>query len=326
MKIIITGATGSLGAFLTRWFSRRGHEIIAVGRMKNPPSRLFDYATYLQTDITNECTFPAADVCIHTAAIADDKASKTNLYNTNVTGTKNVALAAKHCNTFIHISSSSVYLHSNKLLTEEMAGEKNGEKLSAYGKSKLLAEKVLTETYANDACYILRPRGIYGPGDKVLLPRLLKLVRRNKMLRPGSMQVNLSMTHFENFATAIDCCIHSEKKGLHIYNVADDKTYVLYDIAKKLLCTLHKTKLSDKALPLWVLKVLSGLRIGDATPLFLQTVSKSLAMDISKIKEEMNYSPVIDFDKSLQEIAAWTEAVGGVAVLKTAQPSLAWEL
>src|SRR5436190_6123471 len=125
MKIIITGATGSLGAFLIRWFSNKGHEIIGLGRTKTPPENLLKHAAYLHGDITGPLEFPMADVCIHTAAIADDKASKNNLHNTNVEGTKNVANAAKHCNMFIHVSSSSVYLHSNKLLAENMAGEKD---------------------------------------------------------------------------------------------------------------------------------------------------------------------------------------------------------
>ena len=325
MKIIITGATGSLGAYLTRWFSGKGHEVIAVGRIKNPPARLKACSTYIQADITTSFPLPVADVCIHTAAIADDKAKKADLYLTNVTGTKNVAYAARHCKTFIHISSSSVYASSNNLLTEEMAGEKPGEKLSAYGKSKLLAEEVLKKTYKNDSCFILRPRGIYGAGDKVLLPRLLKLVRNNKMIRAGSMMIKLSMTHFTNFAMAIESCIYSQKKGLHIYNVADDETYVLYDVVKKLLSEIYSRELPEKRVPLWVLKCMSALKVGEATPLFLNTVSKSLALDISKIKREMNYAPVMNFDTSLKEIADWVKVVGGIEVVKKADPGLAWE-
>lgn len=325
MKIIITGATGSLGAYLTRWFSGKGHEVIAAGRIKNPPASLHACSTYLRADITTSFSFPEADVCIHTAALADDKAKAADLYITNVTGTENVAYAAKHCKTFIHISSSSVYANSNTLLTEEMAGEKTGEKLSAYGKSKLLAENILIKTYENDSCFILRPRGIYGAGDKVLLPRLLKLVRNNTMMRAGSMSVKLSMTHFTNFAMAIEGCMYSEKKGLHIYNVADDETYVLYDVVKKLLSEIYSRELPEKKLPLWVLKCMSALKIGEATPLFINTVSKSLALDISKIKREMNYTPVMNFDISLKEIANWVKVVGGIEVVKRADPRLAWE-
>jgi nucleoside-diphosphate-sugar epimerase len=130
-----------------------------------------------------------------------------------------------------------------------MAGNERDKKLSGYGRSKLLAEGILQKTWVNDSCFILRPRGIYGAGDKVLLPRLLKLVRHNKMIRPGSMNVHLSMTHFSNFAMAVESCLHSQKKGFTTYNVADDKTYVLYDIVKKLLNTLYHADLQEKKNP-----------------------------------------------------------------------------
>lgn len=324
MKIIITGATGSLGAFLTRWFAGKGHEVIALGRIATPPAALLKCATYIQADITKPFTLPTADVCIHTAAIADDKAKPADLYNTNVTGTQHVAIAAQHCNTFIHVSSSSVYVHSNDLLTEEMVGERNGEKLSAYGKSKLLAEDILQVHHTNESCFILRPRGIYGPGDKVLLPRLLKLVRNNKMLRAGSMHVQLSMTHFANFAAAVEACMLSGKKGWHTYNVADDRTYILYKIAKQFLSALYNNELGEKTIPLWLLKLLSALHVGDATPLFVNTVSKNMVLDITKIKQELHYAPAYDVDTSLPAIAAWVETIGGVDTLRTARPGLAW--
>ena len=325
MKIIITGATGSLGAYLTRWFSGKGNEVIAVGRVANPPPRLKEFSTYIQADITTSFFLPEADVCIHTAALADDKANVTDLYLTNVTGTENVVSATKHCKKFIHISTSSVYANSNHLLSEEMTGDKSGEKLSAYGKSKLLAEETLIKHFNNDTCFILRPRGIYGAGDKVLLPRLLKLVRNNKIIRAGTMNAKLSMTHFANFAMAIESCIVSGKSGLHIYNVADDETYVLYDVVKKLLSGIYSQELPEKRIPLWCLKWMSALKIGNATPLFINTVSKNLVLDISKIKHEMNYAPVLDFDNSLKEIVDWVKAVGGIEVVKRANPRLAWE-
>ena len=69
MKIIITGATGSLGAALTIYFSEQGHEIIATGKSDCPPEKLLAVAKYLQNDITKPFTLPDADICIHTAAI-----------------------------------------------------------------------------------------------------------------------------------------------------------------------------------------------------------------------------------------------------------------
>jgi nucleoside-diphosphate-sugar epimerase len=324
MKIIITGATGSLGAFLTRWFSGRGHDVIALGRTENPPVALLACSTYVRADITKPMELPDADVCIHCAGLADDKATPPLLFEANVTGTKNIVAASGRCKIFIHVSSSSVYINSDTPLLETMAGEEPGKQLSHYGKSKLLAEEVVRANARNDSCFILRPRAIYGAGDKVLLPRILKLMRNNKMISIGDMNVKLSLTHFANFAGAIERCISSAKSGMHIYNVSDDEVYVLHDVVKKLLFTLHTTQLAERKLPLWFFKMLSKFRLGDATPLFLNTVSKNLVLDISKIKQELNYSPVMNFDLSLDEINCWVTKIGGTKVLRKADPQLAW--
>lgn len=325
MKIIITGATGSLGASLTRWFSHKGHDVFAVGRVNNPPAGLRACSTYIQADITSPYKLPVADVCIHTAAIADDKAKLAILHKVNVEGTKNTARAAKDCQTFIHVSSSSVYTSSVAPLTEGMAGKNSVEKLSNYGASKLLAEKKLKEVCVNDTCFILRPRGIYGPGDKVLLPRLLKLVRGGKMLRPGKMEVKLSMTHFNNFNVVVEKCIHSRERGEHIYNVADDEIYVLHDVVRKFLFEIYLQELPERRLPLWLLRLLGALKFPNVTPLFVNTVTKDHVLDISKIKEEINYRAVMSLDAALPEIGEWVKKIGGTEILKKANPRLAWE-
>jgi nucleoside-diphosphate-sugar epimerase len=323
MKIIVTGSTGSLGAYLVRSFSTKGHEVIASGRTGKPPANLLKYASYIQADITDPFSLPSADVCIHTAAIADDKAGKKILHDTNVNGTRNVIQAASSCAIFIHISSSSVYEHSNELRTESMAAQSRLSKLSLYGASKLLAEKVVAQNQ-NDCRYILRPRSIYGPGDKVLLPRLLKLVRNHRLIKPGNMQVHLSMTHFENLTLAIEKCMLHQKPGMHIYNVADDVNYILYNVIKKLTNIIYETDLPEKTVPLWIFKLMSLLHIGDATPLFINTVSKSLSMDISKIRNDLGYSPILNLDNSISGIHNWIKSIGGIAVLKDGAKDLAW--
>lgn len=233
MKIIITGATGTFGGAMTRYFSLAGHEVIAVGRKEQPPQELLKYATYLRADILNEYSLPEADVIIHAAALAEDKAKIHELYPPNVTGVENTLRAAKKCKKFIYISSSSVYLPDDNLLTEELAGKQNNRLLSAYGRSKLLGEEVIRNKFEGDACFILRARVFYGPGDTQILPRLLKLVKKGVFKRPGPMKISLSMTHYLNMAHGIECCINSDLKGVRTYNIADDQVYIMKEVFRK---------------------------------------------------------------------------------------------
>lgn len=325
MKIIITGATGSLGAYLTRHFAAKGHEIIACGRDKNPPPNLLKYASYFYADIMQPFQFPEADICIHAAALSDDKASAEQLYIPNVLGTKHVAEASKHCKQFIHVSSSSVYLPEQEPISEKLAGKQDNKELSPYGKSKLLAEEMLLKTTSHSSCFILRARAFYGIVDRVIMPRVLKLVKNNVFSRPGTMDINVSLTSFENFAHAIELCIQSEKKGIYIYNVADDEKYVFIDVIRKIIKQLYKEPVKEKGVSIYLLKALALFQIGGITPLLVRSFTKDMVLDISKIKAELGYNPKTNFYKSLPELANWINKIGGVEVLKTGKKELAWE-
>ena len=148
---------------MVRYFSAKGHQIIAIGRTSNPPKALLRLATYLQHDIRQSFDMPEADLCIHGAALSDDKATDKELFEPNVIGTKNTVEAAIKCKKFILISSSSVYLPDPSPISENMAGHQNNSQLSPYGKSKLASEEMFKKTFSGDIGFILRP-GIFTGG------------------------------------------------------------------------------------------------------------------------------------------------------------------
>jgi nucleoside-diphosphate-sugar epimerase len=283
------------------------------------------YASYLQADITKPYQLPDADLCIHTAALSDDKATLKDLLVANENGTKNTLVAAQKCKMFIHISSSSVYLPSNKLLTEEMAGKQNNHQLSDYGLSKLKAEEILFKTTSHQTCFVLRPRALYGPGDKVILPRLLKLVKNEKLQCPGKLEINISMTHYDNLINAIECCMDSTQKGIHVYNVSDDKTYLFIDVIRKITKSLYDKSLPEIQIPVAVLKFMSWFKLNGITKLLVRGFTQDMVLDISKIKRELNYRPVTDLDKSLPELKTWVSSIGGNKVIKKGDKALAWK-
>ncbi len=324
MTIIITGATGSLGASLVRYFSAKGHNVIASGRDATPPPALMQYATYFPADIRKPFTFPEADICIHTAALSDDKASYRDLYTPNVLGTKNVAEAASHCRMFIQISSSSVYLPENFPITEELAGRQNNKKLSSYGRSKLEAEEILGATSKHETCFVLRPRAFYGPGDRVILPRLLKLIPNGEFRRPGKMNNAVSLTHYDNFNAAVELCVNSNIKGNHIFNVTDKQTYILSDVIRKIATELYGRPPVEKEIPIYVLQLLSFLHIGGITPLLVRSFTKNMVLDITKFENATGYKPVTDLDNALSGLGNWVRSVGGAEAIRSGDRKFAW--
>ena len=325
MKIIITGAHGSLGANLVRYFSKQGHQILATGLQKQAPQKLLDIADYQQVNLKENFVLPQADAIIHAAGLSDDKAQYKELYATNVVGMQNILQSISHIPKFIQVSSSSVYLPQKDLIKEEIAGKQNNKLLSPYGKSKLETEKVLLQVAQSfESVFILRPRAFYGAYDKMILPRLLHLVKNGKLQKPGSLDISVSMTHYDNFNEAVDLCLQSDKKGTQIYNLADSEIYNLAEIIRKLASALFGKQLPEKEIPIILIKFLAIFKIGGLSKLFVRGLTQDMALDISKIKEELGYKGKISLDDKLAEIVNWVNEIGGIDVLKTAARDLPW--
>lgn len=325
MKIIITGATGAFGFSLAQHLNHLGHEIIAAGRSETPPTELTAFAQYIRFDIRSPFTLPDADVCIHAAALSDDKAKTQDLFEVNPIGTKNTIEAARHIATFILISSSSVYLPQENPIQEDDAGKQSNLALSPYGKSKLESEEVFHQFFKGKQGFILRARAFYGAGDVKIIPRMLKLVKNNTFNRPGGMNIKLSMTHYENMGHAIDCCLNAPLTGTHIYNVADDEEYIMINVLHTLFENLYGKQLKEKKIPISLLKGLAFFRIGGFTPLLVRALTQNMVLDVSKIKNELGYKPTRSFNESLPEIVNWVDDVGGPEKLKHPKKEMIWK-
>lgn len=324
MKIIVTGATGSLGGSLVRYFSRKGHEVIAAGRQEKPMPELKKYAEYIQRDIRRKMKLPRADACIHAAALSDDKATYRDLVKPNISGSYHTLKACKNAKTFIHISSSSVYVPSEQPIKEEDAGARRKMNLSPYGKTKLEAEAVVKAHAGQEQVFILRPRALYGIGDKMILPRMFKLLQKNKIFAPGGLSANASMTHYRNFNHAVELCLHSDKAGIHSYNVSDGKAYLLRYFISRIFEELQGEKPVIKHIPVGLLKPLSWLKIGGISPLLLRSLSMDMVLDTEKIKNELKYQALTDFETELPALIKRINDLGGIEQVKKGEKSAAW--
>ena len=208
MKVFITGITGFVGSMLANKFAEDGFEVAGLGRKETLPAHVDKRCAYVREDIKKPISEIDADIVIHAAAQVDDNASYTDHFENNVVGTANVINACSARTTlFILISTSSVYSFNEDVPYTEGKGGIEFEKLSAYGKTKFLAEQKLHAAPHLMQKVILRPRAIYGPGDTVLLPRLLRLVKNNFILLPKHTTTRISLTHINNLIFAVQQCL-----------------------------------------------------------------------------------------------------------------------
>ena len=315
MKIAITGANGFVGAALCRYFYKKGYEIQAIGNRKEPNQNMLKIANYLRADITGVIEPIEADVCIHAAALSSDTDTYKNLILSNVEGTLNVVEAAKNCKFFIHISSSSVYQFKDHPAHEEEASIQSD--LSDYGETKLLAEDIVEmDIPKHQKRLILRPRAIYGIGDRILLPRLLSLIKGKFLLCPFKRNTQSSLTHIDNIGYAIELYLNQKGQDqLQVFNITDEKPYFLRDLALECSSAVEKRKLVPLSVPASLMKVLLFLNsktdsVNNFSKPVLRSMGNNSVLDISKIKQELNYSPSKNFQNSCAEIVGWVESFG----------------
>lgn len=327
MKILLTGATGFVGAHVLRHFAQ-AHQVTVVARQAEPPKAMQAFLSdYIRADITENMPRWSGDACIHVAGLATDKASYADLYAANVLGSMHLFEAA-NCAHFIQISSASVYNDHKPLHREHDAIPL--DKLSLYGKTKRLAELELLKINAKEKRYltILRPRAIYGTGDRVILPRLLNFGKNGKIVAPGDLNVQISMTHVQNLVHAIALSLDKPEPGSRIFNVADAHSYALRSVLLQLHTMLRGGQWQVKALPVAPLMLLAGFfeTIGMHSKLTQQAIrylTRDGVLDTTAIVQGLGYQARYDFFSSLPAMAEWVKKTG-IERVAAADTNLPW--
>ena len=328
MKILITGTTGFIGGHLLRYFSKQGHEMLAWSRSKIAPKGLEQFAEYASVDLLHEVPKLKVDVCIHCAGYANDVGDWNTFYQNNVQTTINL-FEAIDSDRWINVSSSSVYPLLSTAIQENDVDTENFS--SFYGKSKYEAEQWMKKQMSSTQTVIsLRPRGVYGTNDRVLLPRILKQGKKGVIRLPGGGKVNLSMTHISNFVHAVDLAMNCKQPGFHVYNVADEDSYVLRDVFQKVnegyLGRAVQVKNVSTNLVRNLIKVSSIF--GKPFPLTMQAfdyITTPSIINIDKIKRELGYQPTANFHNEIGRITDWARSVPEEKLF-AAHRDLAWLL
>ena len=318
MKVIITGATGFVGAHLTRYFSELGHDVLALGRASKPPKRLLDFAQYKAVNWSEKMPILDGDVVIHAAALASDSATYRDLYAANVEGTRHLVAATEGVKNFIMISSSSVYAYrDNKIKVESDAG-KDFDFLTDYGKTKWLSEQVLLETKnPNQRRLIVRPRAIYGVGDRIILPRLLGMVKGNNFMMIGKMDKQTSQTNVNQISELINYfmgdLINSEliKEQTLIVNLADTQPYKMGESIHQLLCLLTDKQLNKRELPISILKLIAQLKLSKKITKFLiDAVTYDCVLDLSYLQTFYTIPNELNLKNESINLKNWLKTLG----------------
>ena len=175
MKVLVTGASGFLGGHVAELLSARGDHVRALVRATSSRKHLVKLAnvelyegSIEQVEQVNAAV-DGVDAIVHCAGIVKARSSD-EFFSVNVGGTSNLVEAArqrgKALKKFVHVSSLEACGPSEDGEPVPVDQEKP---VTAYGRSKLAAEKVVLSCRGEIPVVILRPGAIYGPRDGEIL-------------------------------------------------------------------------------------------------------------------------------------------------------------
>ncbi|MCL2450180.1 MAG: SDR family NAD(P)-dependent oxidoreductase [Polyangiaceae bacterium] len=177
MRVLVTGASGFLGGHVVERLSERGDHVRALVRQSSNRRHLERLAnvelfegSVEQVDRVREAV-DGVDAIVHVAGVIKARSSD-EFFAVNVGGTSNLVQAACAAarawpfKRFVHVSSLEACGPSADGRPVPVDQEKP---VTAYGRSKLTAEKVVLAVKDELPVTILRPGAIYGPRDNEIL-------------------------------------------------------------------------------------------------------------------------------------------------------------
>lgn len=267
-KILITGASGFIGSFIVEEALAQGMEVWAAVRGTSSLKYLQDDRIHtIQLNLSDERQLLNAlsehsfDYVVH-AAGATKALNKETFYRVNTEGTINFVKALEATSPsmkrLIFMSSLSVFGPvCEQMPYREIREEDTPQPNTAYGKSKIAAEKWLREN-AKIPFTILRPTGVYGPREKDYM-MMADSIRKGMDTAVGFQRQEITFVFVKDVVQAVFKSMKSDKTVGKAYFLSDGKVYTSTDFSDLIIAEMGKKHVLRLTFPLWVLRLVCAV-------------------------------------------------------------------
>ena len=322
-SVLITGANGFVGARLCRKFLNEGFQVFAGVRKSADLSNLDGLGVeFRYGDITEPKTLPemvtGVDYIVHNAGLTKAKTND-RFFLVNEEGTKSLFTAIYEHNEnvrrVVHVSSGAAAGPSagGRPVTEE----DEPRPLTAYGRSKLAGEKAALSFAHRFPVTVVRPPGVYGPGDREIFTFFDTI---NKRIKPylGNCGRKIQLVHVDDLCRGIFRAATKPVKSGSVYFISENHAYTMKELIALLVAASGK-KAYSLVIPAPLFRLIALLseaafRIVGATPMLTLEKARELLesweMSTEKAKRELNFVSRIPFEQGARETFAWYRQQG----------------
>lgn len=325
MKVLVTGGSGFLGSHVAEQLALAGHTVRALVRKSSNRKFLQSLANVelfegaVEDRASVDRATEGVDAVVHSAGLVKAR-TEADFFACNTQGTVNLLEAAiahaPNLKRFVHISSLEACGPSFDGKPVPLDQEKP---VTAYGRSKLAAEKACIERRAKLPVVVLRPAAIYGPRDVEIL-EAFRAVRKRQYPVIGDGTMIGSYTFGPDCARAALRAIEKDVPSGSVYFVDDGAPLTMAEAMGQLLPEAVGTKpLVKMGIPFPVLRIASlGVETyGKLRKKPVMLTREKVAMlshhwvcDSSKTKTDLDWQPTMKFTDGLRLTARWYEENG----------------
>lgn len=332
--VLLTGATGFVGSHVAEALVRRGDTVRTLARAGSDTTFLDSLGVrVVRGDLTDAAVLKTAadgcDVVVHCAAKVGDWGHVDGYRAVNVEGLRNLldATLGKPLHRFVHVSSLGVYAARHHYATDETEPLPN-DHIDGYTQSKVESERLALQYHRKQhvPVTILRPGFVYGPRDRMVLPRLADRLKERSVIYIARGRYALNTIYVGNIADAILLAIDAPAEGVvgEVFNITDGEFVSKRKFFETVADGLGlKRPRGFPPVPIWLARMMANWREGvfrrknkpnppRITQAQLKFAGLNLDFSIAKARAKLGYEPKVLFDQGMAKAIEWykSEATG----------------
>jgi nucleoside-diphosphate-sugar epimerase len=249
MKVLVTGGTGFIGSHLVERLRSEGDQVVCIAKDPLNIQVLESLGcTVVLADLNNglvwESLLDGVEQIYHVAGVTRAQ-NRQDYYEGNYLATKKFVEICSHSslrlNRFVYISSLAAAGPSpdGRPLEEEGAPHP----VSAYGKSKLMAEREVLRAQDRLPVTVVRPAMVYGPRERDMYD-YMRMVNHGIRLLIGFRQKVFSLIHVQDLVQGILLAGNSTASVGGTYFLGSERFYTTGEIGKAMSRVLDRRAVS----------------------------------------------------------------------------------
>jgi dihydroflavonol-4-reductase len=319
VRVLVTGATGFTGGHLARALAAGQYGVRAL--VRNPAAAGDLAAAGIELvlgDLRDKSALARAvadvEVVYHIAALYRQAGVPSETYRSvNATAAGDVVEAAARAGVrrVVHCSTVGVHGDVDHPPANEDAPLRPGD---VYQVTKLEGERLAREAGQRTGVgvTIVRPTGIYGPGDRRLL-KLFRGVARGHWITLGSGKIYYHLTYIDDLVAGFRLCGEHPSAANRTYILAGGEVTPLNELVNLVAETagVRRPRIHLPVWPFWVAGAIceaACVPLGIEPPLYRRRVdffTKSRAFDITRARTEIGFAPQVGLRTGIERTLAW---------------------